>query len=289
MSVHVDIMDNLLQQFENCFSNPEDYLDGSVELRNSCLQLSEALFSYCYDETGRFPTGPLCILHTQGFDNDQIWEQIQLLNEATVKFAKKKIKEINNMEIDSVVTQSLNDGDGELLSDNSENDSEEIEESDHLSDHVSNNEVTPKQMTGTQDMFFNLSEMNKFLQDEDHKYENRLSGGQNEDNDIDLFREMSPEEDHLMYDDFFDPPTDHIENNGDDDDDDNDDDDENEGSSDKDLDEPADQDNEIENTHLSSHQKQQQKVTRSHIIDIVSVIIESKDLVSLISVVEETY
>lgn len=79
-------MDNLLQQFEICFSSPEDYLDGNIELRNSCLQLNEELFSQCYDKTGRFPTGPLC-----GLDIDQIWEKIQ----SQIIFYKKKIENFN--------------------------------------------------------------------------------------------------------------------------------------------------------------------------------------------------
>lgn len=261
-------MDNLLQQFEVCFSNPEDYLDVNVELKKGCLNLNEVLFSYCHDKTGRFPTGPLCILHTKGFDNEQIWEQIQLLNEPTVKFAKKKMKEIANMEINPAVTQSMDDGDKpeELLSDNDENDAEsESERSDHdFNDHVNSRDLASKQSTQTQDMFFNLAEMNRFLQDEDRKYENRLDSKQDGDNDIDLFREMSSEEDdQLMYNDFFDPPNNRKENiNSDREDSEEESDDENAGDEviDESVEQQLSDDQEMDDTELSSHQKQQQKV-----------------------------
>ena len=252
-------MDKLLQQFEICFSNPEDYLDGSAELKNSCLSLDEELFSYCHDKTGKFPTGPLSILHTEGFDNEQIWEQIQLLNQPTIKFAKKKIKEISDMKTNSTMTQSVDDGDKPegLLNDSDENEAESDESEYHFNDHANSSDVTSKQSTQTQDTFFNLAEMNRFLQDEDRKYENRLDSKQDGNNEIDLFREMSSEEedDHLMYDDFFDPPSNHNdgENNSEEGNDDE--------SDDEVMDESAEQQiSEMDDTQLSSHQKQQQKV-----------------------------
>ena len=259
-------MDSLLQQFEICFSNPEDYLDVNVELKKGCLNLNEELFSYCHDKTGRFPTGPLCILHTKGFDNEQIWEQIQLLNEPTLKFARKKMKEITGMETNLAVTQSVDDDDDkpeELLSDIDENDAES-EKSDHFNDYVNGRDVGSKQSTQTQDVFFKLAEMNQFLQDEDRKYENRLDSKQDGDNDIDLFREMSSEEedDHLMYDDFFDPPSNRKENinSGRE----NSEEESNGENGDEVMDESVEQqlsdDQEMDDTELSSHQKQQQKV-----------------------------
>lgn len=266
-------MDNLLQRFEICFSSPEDYLDGSVELRNNCLHLNEELFSYCYDKTGRFPTGPLCILHTKGFDNEQIWEQIQLLNEPTIKYAKKKIKEIANMKICTIDTEPMENG-NEMEDDDEvgplDDNDEENEEDDCQSDDVNSNDMTSKQAAGRQDMFFNLSEMNRFLQDEDRKYENRLDSKQDADDDIDLFREMSSEEEDndLMYGDFFDPPNEHEGNSGEENDSEGENDsEEDEINSDEAMDVSVEQqlsededDSIVEDTQLSTHQKQQQKV-----------------------------
>ena len=258
-------MDNLLRQFEVCLNSPESYLDGSVELRNSCLNLNEELFSYCHDKSGRFPTGPLCTLHTKGFDNEQVWEQIQLLNEPTIKCAKKKIQEIANMKI----PQAQGDSDkAELLNDEEYSEGSEEECDHHFPD---DSEVTSRQSPKGQDLFFNLSEMNKFLQDEDRKYENRLDSKQNGDDDIDLFREMSSEEEDLMYEDFFDSPNDYK------DDGDEESDNEEEASSEQAMDETGEQqlsDNDDDavgnNQLLSSHQKQQQKVA-IHIYNVFIV------------------
>ena len=251
-------MENLLEQFEICFDSPEDYLDGSVELKSSCVDLNEELFAYCHDTTGKFPTGPLCTLHTKGFDNEQIWEQIQLLNEPTIKFAKKKIKEISAMKISPVVTQSVEDGEAELLNEELSSEDENEECVDQLSDDANSSDVTAKQPTQTQDVFFNLAEMNRFLQDEDRKYENRLDSKQDGDSDVDLFREMSSEEEdnHLMYNDFFDPPN----NDKDNSDDENDSEEENDENG---CDEAMEDNEEMDDTQtLSSHQKQQLKVIK---------------------------
>ena len=274
-------MDSLLQQFDICFSNPEDYLDGSVKLKKSCLSLNKELFSYCHDKSGRFPKGPLSILHTKGFDNEQIWEQIQLLNEPTLKFAKKKIKEITEMKISSVDAEDNDCGDGAVLSSEHDESGDESEES--IDGHTNGNDVAPKQSARTQDVFFNLAEMNRFLQNEDLKYESRLDSKQNGDNDIDLFREMSSEEEdnHLMYDDFFDPPIDDKDNSEE-----TNSEGENEIGTDEAMDESEQElsnDNEMDD--LSSHQKQQQKVINIIIFSCVCIML----YIGFFSVVDKTY
>ena len=253
------LMDRLLQHFDICFSNPEDYLDGSVKLKKSCLDLNKELFSYCHDRSGRFPRGPLSILHTKGFDNEQIWEQIQLLNEPTIKFAKKKIKEIVEMKI-NLVDDDSSDGNGaEQMSEQAESDGESEE---FVDGHANSDDMTPKQSARAQDVFFNLAEMNRFLQNEDRKYESRLDSKQDGDNDVDLFREMSSEEedDRLMYDDFFDPPIDDKDNNSEkiNSGEENDEIGTNEAMDESDQELSGD--NEMDDNQLSSHQKQQQKV-----------------------------
>ena len=187
-------MERLLQQFEVHLSCPEQYLSGSNELKINCLELNQELFSHC--NSGRFPAGPLSALHTKGFDNDQVWEQIQLLNQPTMKYAKKRSKEIGK------VTAGYSAMLPQAVDNDEQNEMELRSESSCSSDEYS-------KRTGTDgDRFFSISKMNQFLQEEDHKYESRQLPAPVD--DFDMFREMSSEDegDQLMYDDFFDPPND---------------------------------------------------------------------------------
>jgi len=235
-------MEKLLEQFETHLARPEQYLIGSNVLRNKCLELNQGLFGSC--NSGRFPAGPLTSLHTKGFDNDQIWEQIQLLNRPIVKYAKKRSKEIGEMAtgysalLPQVAVENDDQSEMELLSESS----------------YSTEDYSRKTLPSG-DRFFKRSEMNQFLQEEDRKYEN--SRNQQPVDNFDLFRETSEDEgDLLMYDDFFDPPND---NDLDDDDDANID---HEVISDSDHDLDDDEDSH----HQSTHQRQQQKVSYSTIV-----------------------
>ena len=232
-------MERFLQEFEVNLSRPEQYLCGSDEVKKRCLVLDQELFAHC--NTGRFPTGPLNALHTKGFDNDQIWEQVQLLNQPTVKYAKIKSKEIVKMTVGhSAVLPKVDDEQSEV---------------ELLSESSSSSEELSRRLQGSSDNFFNISEMNKFLAEEDHKYQEQQMPIPQVDN-FDLFREMSSEDecDQLMYDDFFDPPndSDNCDLNNDHNFHD---------SLDFDVDDNGlDQDADKSSQHHSSHQKHQVKV-----------------------------
>ena len=133
----------------------------------------------------------LSALHAKAFDIDQIWEQIQLLNQPTVNYAKKSSKEIVKMtpSCSAVLPQAMYDEQSKM---------KQLPESSYYSDEYSG------KLFASGDRFFKISEMNQFLLD--HKYES--SRGQQPVDDVDLFRELSSEDDELMYDDFFDPPND---------------------------------------------------------------------------------
>ena len=240
-------MQKLLQQFEVHLSRPERYLIGSDELKNKCLELNQELFSHC--NSGRFPAGPLRTLHAKRFDNDQVWEQIQLLNRPTVKYAKKRRKEIGKMTsgYSAVLPQVVDDL----------NHVHDQSETELLSESSLSSEDHPRRTSASGDNFFSISEMNQFLQEEDRKHEssqvNQLPLATVD--DFDLFREISEDEgDQLVYDDFFDPPNDfdHHDDHGIHDID---------GSDYEVHDHNFDNDTQ----HQSTHQRQQQKVTCKHV------------------------
>jgi len=139
----------------------------------------------------------LSTLHTKGFDLNQIWEQIELLNQPTENYAKKSSKEIVKMTPSclAILPQAMYDEQSKM---------KQLPENSYYSyEH-------PRKLLASGDRFFKISEMNQFLLEEDDKY--RSSWGQQPVDDIDLFRELSSEDDELMYDDFFDPPNDDYDN-----------------------------------------------------------------------------
>ena len=74
-------------QFDTCLRDPVAYLDTSEELRSSCLRGVKVLFELCkkYARSSLVPTGPLTELCTDGFCNDGVWEQLELLNEPALR------------------------------------------------------------------------------------------------------------------------------------------------------------------------------------------------------------
>ena len=75
------------RQFDTCLQDPVAYLDTSEELQSSCLCGVKVLFELCkkYAENSLVPTGPLTELCTDGFYNDDVWEQLELLNDPALR------------------------------------------------------------------------------------------------------------------------------------------------------------------------------------------------------------
>ena len=70
-----------LNVYKKDMSGAELYLDPSEILRAGCLKGVELLFR-CLKKSGNsLSTGPLEELYTREFDEDQVWEQMQLTNE----------------------------------------------------------------------------------------------------------------------------------------------------------------------------------------------------------------
>lgn len=73
-----------LNLFRRELSEPEYYLDPRESLRSECLVGVKLLFSCLKQSSSELPTGPLQQLYTAGFDEDQVWEEVQLVNEPAI-------------------------------------------------------------------------------------------------------------------------------------------------------------------------------------------------------------
>ena len=74
----VESAKTFLNLFRAELNEAELYLEPTKTLKAECLAGVEPLFS-CLRESSA-PSGPLSQLYTAGFDEDQIWEEIQLTN-----------------------------------------------------------------------------------------------------------------------------------------------------------------------------------------------------------------
>lgn len=175
--------ERFLLEFESDLSAPGSYLQPSSRLQARCLHGVKTVFDFykkcSQDAFSTVPTGPLAELYTDGFDKEQIWEEIELMNAPALKCLKKLVRKMSSQRSASgrrsvapssrpVVEESKadtrDDDDGDHLDSDLENESmESLDEG---------SEVKMRKKTESEghvrsivdDKFFKLSEMEKFVE-----------------------------------------------------------------------------------------------------------------------------
>ncbi|CAG2180008.1 unnamed protein product, partial [Oppiella nova] len=181
-------------------------------------------------------------LFTDGFDDEQVWQQIQLQNRPILQKLVTHVANISakqtSLTLNVYTTASdspsiaphngVNEGDDDSFDANEELfseesiDEEDDEEEDETKTKPSNAKPSkPMPKSVVDDVFFNLHEMHVFLDNEDLKEETKTSGNEElmseeSDEDIDYFNDLDDEEEEedeeelngreAMFNDFFDPP-----------------------------------------------------------------------------------
>ena len=84
---------DFLSSFQSECSDPLVYLEPSIHLGDCCLLGVRTVFDLCKGSSS-LATGPLSELYTEGFDNDQIWEEVQLLNEPALDHLSKEVDKV---------------------------------------------------------------------------------------------------------------------------------------------------------------------------------------------------
>lgn len=235
-----------LGEFESCTKKPETFLEVQPDIAETMKRLTKEL----YDVVDKWESKTVSASKTElpslvvdNFDDEQIWQQLELRNTRLVRelissVSRVATKSSINFGVDLGMQESpqgsktndpderdkcnLSDAAAEEegdedddfdLSDESEGDEESDEEVDHDRD-----ESAPSQARDTQpssivdDAFFRLADMEAFV-DREEKADARR-GDSDEDDDIDYFGELSSDEDdpdekggrNAKYNDFFDPP-----------------------------------------------------------------------------------
>ena len=207
-----DLEDNLTK----VLNAPEIFLEPTDDLEKSLIRNSKILFDFMCDVELSHLSQPNALkeLLTTGFDNEQVWQQLELQNNPLVRCIKKELKEIdrnngifklNGKEVDNEnpyqkeqVVAVQGDFDASFSSDD---DQEDLEKAD-LEKSVIRTNTTEKMLLKkykpsiVDDKFFRLREMEEFLEKQD-KLEQLKQDGENkesDDDEIDLFEEMISED-----------------------------------------------------------------------------------------------
>ncbi|KAG8235803.1 hypothetical protein J437_LFUL014741, partial [Ladona fulva] len=229
-----DVLLKVYDQFENFTKRPESFLDAQTALPEGIKSLIKNLYDLSqkdYDSSKFLPE-----LIVDGFDEEQIWQELELRNEevipsliaevASLLSKKERIRgslsslcvaERNvNKERDeesNIADEELSEGDqkfGSELSEDGENPDEEVSgdsEEDQGREESQNSQRVPSVVD---DEFFKLGEMEKFLIEEERR--GNKAGSESEDENIDYFEDPMEEDDedpaelNPSYKDFFPPP-----------------------------------------------------------------------------------
>lgn len=197
-------MEDFLTDFGTYLANPESYENPTEDLKVKSLAGLKKVFDY-YQKFAReslqqletkggckhVSTGPLTELYTEGLDEDQIWEQIQLVNEPVIKGLTPVVANLTSMLREGSFRLLINSdktpidkkkgkkgkkppisklGSHQVLSSGKE-DSEEIDSDLEFSDEEEEEEEEVRKVVEASgrksvvdDKFFKLSEMEKFLE-----------------------------------------------------------------------------------------------------------------------------
>eukprot|EP00656_Telonema_subtile_P041543 TRINITY_DN4673_c0_g1_i1.p1 TRINITY_DN4673_c0_g1~~TRINITY_DN4673_c0_g1_i1.p1 ORF type:complete len:645 (-),score=248.09 TRINITY_DN4673_c0_g1_i1:176-2110(-) len=200
---------------------PHVLLTPNTELVDSvCLPTVKDFYAEAKkSESKQF--GVLPELLTEGFDVDQVWEQLQLRNKPLVRYLKKCAKKL------------LTEEDQITLAEGMEMESEEEAHGDDASDEdISGDEIDEpsskkasgskkRKQGGLEDGFFNLDEMNSFLDEQEEQEGKDDESDEDDEEGLDYFEDVGSESDEhddqtgAQYKDFFDHPEDAEKNSED--------------------------------------------------------------------------
>ncbi|KAL7315302.1 U3 snoRNP protein [Mucor circinelloides] len=220
---------NTIDQFiSNVVDKPQVFFGSNQKIADNALEVAK----HFYDNVKKVEQvqfSPFTELLTEGFDNDQIWEEIASQNEPFLDYAKTALKEFTKKP--STQKQSFTDDDEESLSgqsmdlDQAQDDEEDAEEhgldfmdqdaetdqeeddeemQEHGSDDDSEDDEaidpevveTPKSSKKTSevdDEFFNLDEFNKWTDKQEEL--DMMSDREDQDDEFDFDKDLDEQED----------------------------------------------------------------------------------------------
>ena len=211
------VLEQLSEQFEDLYSHPDSYLDPPEGLHKELVSHSKTLYDFMKTYESSYASASnnsLRELLVSGFDDEQIWQEIQLQNNPCLAYLRKNIKGIATSHISLTKNASINNSNSKKVKGKTQNTKHNKTEAtvsgDDSDDEIENEicldsdddfdseSVQPKKYKRTvvDDNFFKLRQMEEFLDQQDREEELRRDGelDQNEDAEMDLFNDMGEDE-----------------------------------------------------------------------------------------------
>lgn len=272
----IEILNSVISTIDNNTKKPEEFLNVQNEVALNFKDSVKRLYDFTKEQSER-NTNALPELVTEGFDEEQIWQQLELQNEGELAHFVSGISKVlaGNKKLTipvSTTKPEIEQSSKENEAENEENDEEDVMEEGSSDDDDEDDEddVEMKSILQTRkedvrkhkkkpsivdDKFFKLQELDEYLTKEEKKETQNdkskdESDDQSDDESVDLFNDYSDEDDKteegklMKYADFFDSPQSENEDHNDSVHKDTDDD---KSLQDSDLDNEMDIDDEAEN------------------------------------------
>lgn len=226
----IEIFNSILNTINNNTKKPEQFLsvqhDIAIDFKNSIKRLYDFTKQQSQTNTNALPE-----LVTEGFDEEQIWQQLELQNEGeldhlisdvskllaktkTFKIPISTTKPISESEQNN--EENLSDNEEKMLEDETSEDEEKVRSNLKQQTNVKKRK---KKSSIVDDKFFKLEELDEYLTKEEKKEkEDEKSEEESNDESVDLFNYFSDDDNQtekaelLKYADFFDSPESEDEN-----------------------------------------------------------------------------
>ncbi|EFN61529.1 U3 small nucleolar ribonucleoprotein protein MPP10 [Camponotus floridanus] len=185
--------------------------------------LTKRVYDFTKEQSCR-NTNALPELVTEGFDEEQIWQQLELQNEEEITHLSNEISKVldSNKKL-MIPVSSMKPELMQIENDNLEQENEDIsddKESEGETERVQSNlrkrkydKKKKKKSSVVDDKFFKLQELDEYLTKEEKKENQDENNTESDDESVDLFNNFSEEENevnaegkYIKYADFFDSP-----------------------------------------------------------------------------------
>ncbi|XP_016905757.2 U3 small nucleolar ribonucleoprotein protein MPP10 [Apis cerana] len=223
----VEILNSVINTIDHNTKKPEQFLSIQNEVAVNFKNSLKCLYDFTKLETQR-NTIALPELITEGFDEEQIWQQIELQNEGELDYLidgiSKSLAENKKLTISITKSKSVYNNEEDLSEKEKKIVEEETSEDDeefknNLKKQKKDVKKRKKKSSIVDDKFFKLEELDEYLTKEEKKEkQNEKYEEKSDDESVDLFNDFSDNDNKteevklLKYADFFDSPESEDEN-----------------------------------------------------------------------------
>ncbi|XP_072750359.1 U3 small nucleolar ribonucleoprotein protein MPP10 [Anoplolepis gracilipes] len=213
----IDFLDSVISTLDN-IQSLERVKSGQTKV--DITDLTKRVYDFTKEQSCR-NTSALPELVTEGFDEEQIWQQLELQNEDEITHFSNEISKVlaSNKKL-IIPISSIKPELMQIQNDNLEEKNEEgiydDKESDDETEEIKGNlrkrkhDKKKKKSSIVDDKFFKLQELDEYLTKEEKK--EKQNDTESDDESVDLFNDLSEDENedaegkYIKYTDFFDSP-----------------------------------------------------------------------------------